>query len=101
MNSKGLLSSNLALLYSSKPNGKLLSSIALHVCRVPSVLLNFPYLFVDARKKKGYERRKKGAWKLLEACDMHEVKKQGCHMPAVQQWQMAWAGPCCKLAMVG
>lgn len=48
-----------------------------------------------------YERRKKGAWKLLEACDMHEMKKQGCHMLAVQQWQMAWAGPCCKLAMVG
>ena len=59
MNSKGLLSTNLALLYSSKPNGKLLSSIALHVCRLSSVLLNFPYLFIDARGQMAGRRRNK------------------------------------------
>ena len=38
MNSKGLLSTNLALLYSSKPNGKLLSSITLHAPTLVTVL---------------------------------------------------------------
>lgn len=59
MNTKGLLSTNLALLYSSKPNGKLLSSIALHVCRLSSGLLHFPYLFVDARGQVAGRRRDK------------------------------------------
>ena len=36
---------------------------------------------------------------MLEACNTHEVKKQGCPMLPVQQWQRAWVG--CKLAIVG